>query len=257
MIDLAAKLTLVVGLHVAIAVVWKYRTNAAWISLLFALVAFSIHYVVRIPLYRVVTQFLDPLSWDFVPLSIFWTPLIIWWVIFGIAREGVRWFTFRHVTTGIESWRDGVLFGIGYSSLSMLSTLGQYVPVHDVYDPLVPELSFIETINAINDNFLWLTMPFFLWKWLVIMMIFNVGTSVAVLFSVRRQNVWLLLAAVGLHILLTAAPWVSIQFPSVQLGPGAFLSRWSFMIFREIIALIAVLPALWLIFGPRKALDGP
>lgn len=256
MIILIAKLSLIIGLNIAVAIVWQKRTQAAWIGLLFALIAFSIHFLARIPLDRLLPLLFDPLVGRLVFWHGIWPSWIIQFLLFGLLREGVRWLTFRHVATSVQSWRDGVMFGIGYSSLATLLLLGEHIPTHLTSSDLPPPplISLIATAGIVNDSLTWANTLLLTWQWGVVLMIFNVGTSLAVLTSVQRRQVWLLLTAVMLYVIYGAAPkMVLLHYADVQVG--GLDPLWSLVFLFNLAYFIAVLPALWLIFRLRKPLD--
>lgn len=267
MTALIAKLTLIIGLHLAITVIWQKRTGAAWSVLIFALVAFVVHYLARIPLREQIAPLLGlqagPAHWG-VPAEVWGLPVMVWgiptfliprYLFFGLFREAVRWLTFRYVATSVQSWRDGVLFGIGYTCFAMLLRLWTLLSEQTVEPGLVPP-SLIARIMILKDDFLWEQALSLTWQYGVSNMIFNVGTSLAVLFSVRRRQVWPLLIAALLHVLIPVAVWLSvIHVPSPQLEWPWRL--WFFIAWRESAAFIAVLPALLLTFLLRRPLDRP
>lgn len=253
MIILIAKILLILVPHIAIAIVWQKRTHAAWSGLLFALVAFSIHFLVRIPLDRLLPLLFEPIVGRLVFWQGLWPSWIIQWLLFGLLREGVRWLTFRHVATSVQSWRDGVMFGIGYSSFATLILLGEHIPTH-IPNSTPPPPTLIGAAMMVNDSFKWTNTLQVAWQWGVILMTFNVATSLAVLFSVQRRQVWLLLTAVMLFVIYAAAPRVVLlYYADVQVG--GLDPQGSLMLLFNLANVIAVLPPLWLIFRLRKPLD--
>ena len=251
MITLIAKLFMVVGLHIAITIVWQKRTGAAWRALLFALVAFFIHFFARIPLAQQVAPYFDQLDGRMV-LGVY-TPLIPQWLLFGLFREGIRWATFRFLATSVQSWRDGVMFGIGYSSIAFLLMLWGLLAPQTIDPGLVPA-SPIRRDLLLDDLFVWEHAIFLAWHLVILVMILNVGTSLAVLYSVRRRQVWPLLVAVVIYALPNAAPWVAINnIPDAVMEQ--FMGRWSIIFWREFLLGVAALPAIGMLFLLRKPLD--
>lgn len=251
MIVLVAKFLLIIGIHIAIIVVWKMRTGAAWSALLFALIAFIIHYFGRIPLTQLVMPHIDLSDIDLIlkiPASLF--PQ---WFSYGLFREAVRWLTFRYLATGLQFWRDGVMFGIGYTTIAMLLMLWGLLSEQTIEPGLTPP-SLFRRAMILKDSFLWVTAIILAWQWSIPTMIVNVGTSLAVLFSVRQRQAWPLLAAVLIYVLQHAAPWFAVLYyiPDVQIGGLERILISTF--WREFIIFIATLPALCLIFLLRKPL---
>ena len=253
MITLIAKLSLVVGIHIAIIVVWQRRTGAAWRTLLFALVPLAIIYLVRLPLNDRVPQYFWSIEME--PLMVWgiMTFLIPVWFIYGAISHGARWLSLRYVAKSVQSWRDGVMFGIGYSSSAFLLMLWGLLAPQTIDPGPVPASPILRDF-LLDDFFVWEHAILLVWHWAILVMILNVGTSLAVLYSVRRRQVWTLLAAVMVYAMYGAAPWVAIgNIPHVI--TDQVFGLWSFTYWRELVRLIAVLPALCMIFFLRKPLD--
>lgn len=250
MIDLAAKLLLIVVPPLAIAAVWQKRVGAAWTTLLFALVAFAVHYFARIPLTKYVSPYFDQMFGPMV-LGVF-VSLYPKWFIFGLFRACVWWLTFRFVATNVRDWRDGVMFGIGYTIFAMLLTLWTLLSQQTTDLGLAPP-SIIQKAMILKDSFLWIRAAILAWQYGVIIMIFNVGTSLAVLYGVRRRQVWALLIAILLFILINASPWFAI-WTSAYVKIGDLREGWVLIYWREFVNLVATLPAICLTLFLRKSL---
>ena len=258
MITFIAQLSLIIAVPAAVAVVWQRRTGAAWRTLLFALLAFAVYNIARRPVGDQVTPYFNLLAdkevWG-IPSVVLGIPTLFipQYFFFGLFREGVRWLTFRYAAKSVQCWRDGVLFGIGYTLLATVLMIWRLFSDQTGVPELDPPF-FVARAMMLKDDFNWTRAIFHAWQYGVVTMIFNVGTSLAVLYSVRRRQVWLLPAAALLHILTRAAFFVALHHvPPVQL-----LSPWRVYFptfWGEFVAFIAVLPALWLIFYLRKPLD--
>jgi len=267
MIILIAKLSLMIGLPAAAAIVWQKRTHAHWYNLLSGFGAFAVYYLVRIPLDLVLPPFLElvpldgglppPLPNPMVIHIVYWWGIGTYWVlqvtILGIFRESTRWLMFRYVATNVRSWRDGVMFGIGYSCIATVLLAGELASDLAVHQNLLT-YSLVEIITTLNNEIGWGVALRLAWRWALLLMVFNVGTSLVVLFSVQRRDIRFLLLAVMLYVVFAATPFaVFFRFPYLQLGwmePPLALGGAT-----ELTRLLVTLPPLWLIFRLRKIMD--
>ena len=89
MLELVAKLLVVICLPVTAAIVWKIRTRATWVCLVFAFGAIIIYEFALIPLVPVV----EPLAVRSVgnPFVKVWPYVVSLGIIYGFLREGIRW----------------------------------------------------------------------------------------------------------------------------------------------------------------------
>ena len=264
MITFVAQLSSIVALPVVAVIVWQRRTGAAWKTLLFVLFAFAVYNTARIPIREQVTPYLYYLAgqelWGIIPFIFSGVPtyltfqppmyLVLQPLFYGLLRESVRWLTFRYVAKSVQFWQEGVLFGIGYSCLAAVLLI--WVSPYGVPEGDPP--SFVARAMMLKDDYNWIRAVLEAWRYGVTDVIFNAGTSLAVLYSVRRRKVWFLLAAALLHILPPVAHFVSISHvPPVKLllpWRSYFITLWF-----EFMGIVAVLPALWLIFHLRKPLS--
>ena len=196
MIYFFAILSLIFVLPVAATVVWQRRSRASWTILLFASAAFAVNSALRLPLDRWLPQAMPFLDAD--PSGSHWPAAFLVMLTYGLIREGVRWLTFRYAAANVRAWQEGVMFGLGYACLAVLaentplfSELG--AAANQVPDPAaeaMPDVPFSVWFMP--------TVLFTLYVG-VVQTIFNVGTALAVMFSVRRRDPWLFLAAVLLY----------------------------------------------------------
>ena len=265
MIFLIAKLLLLFGLPIAIAIFWQRRVQAHWNILLFAFGAFAVNYLVQkflgpvFPLLvdRVMPPIAPPYRMDFYP------PWIAVYFISGLFREGTRWLLLRYVATSVRSWQDGIMFGIAYGSIAMLILIGidVFKSLQDVglFTPLLERLvagrskpSLDEIVVALNQNYFWWKTLFVTWSWGVSLMIFNVGTCLAVVFSVKRRAVLPFLAAVVLYVGYSNSRSVMIHSDFIDLPLGWLPPPLSTILFVELGIFIFALPCLLLILLLRK-----
>lgn len=252
MIVLIAKLSLVIGLLIVTAIVWQKTNRATWSSFLFGLLAYGIHFLVRLPLEQLFPRLFDPLEGALFFWHGLWPSWIIQFFLFGLFREGVRWLTFRHIATSVQSWRDGVIFGIGYSTLATLMNLSENIASLFEDSPSAP-IPFIERATVINDVFSWENTIAWICIQGITLMVFNAGTCLAVLFSVQRRQVWPLLTAVVFYVIRSSTTLVVfLYFDDVQVG--GLDPQMSLTTLIVLAHVIAVLPPLWLIFRLRKPL---
>lgn len=259
MITFVAQLSSIIALPVVAAIVWQRRTGAAWKTLLFVLFAFAVYNIAKIPIREQVTPFFNLLAgqeiWGIIPPAFSGVPmyLIPQHLFYGLFRESVRWLTFRYVAKSVQFWQDGVLFGIGYTCLAaVLMIWGLFTAQTGV--PELDRPSYVARAMMLKDDYHWVRAMVEAWRYGVVAAIFNAGTSLAVLYSVQRRQVWFLLVAALLHVLSPIAHYVSLyHVPPVQL---MFPWRTYFFAFWiEFVAVLAVLPALWLIIYLRKPLS--
>lgn len=204
------------------AIVWRTRTHTNWSSLFWGFGVFAAHNLIREllgqPFTQLWTSALNDLGVILPFTSTFWLHVMLNSLPHAILREGIRWLMFRYVATHIQSWKQGVMFALGYSILAALFQIGDYVTSFDA-DLLRFRYSLIETLTILRGRPApWWQILLFLWHTGVLSTVFNVGTSLAVLLSVRRRAVWLLLAAILWTIVFsTASPILMMYFPRMQL----------------------------------------
>lgn len=250
MMVLAAKLLLIVAPPLVIAAAWQKRTGAAWTAILFALVAFTVHYFARIPLTNYVSPYFDQMFTPMV-LGVF-VSLYPKWFILGLFRACVWWLMIRYVAKNMRAWRNGVMFGVSYTICTMLLTLWTILSQQTTSLGLVPS-SIIQRVMILEDDFHWIRAMSLAWQFGVIIMILNVGTSLAVLSGVRRRQARLLLVAALLYVLINASPWFALwTSPHIRIGDMA--SGWVLIYWREVVYLMTSLPAICLILFLRKSL---
>ncbi len=250
-----AILSLMIVLPAAAVIVWQRHSRALWGSLFFGFGAFAVNGLVRIPLGQVLThplfgELLAPFPYIFVNYPTSW---IIWAFIIGLFREGIRWLILFFPATSVRTWKEGVLFGLGYSCLVALQHFGEYVSISWEEIELF-QYSFVEAMALLNQGISWFEALYFTLDRGVVETAFNVGTCLLVMFSVRRLNVWLFLAAVLWHGLYSELPrvlffnsvgWEVFGIPSYHMGFSVpLLSK----------TLIALLPLL-LFFDLRRGED--
>lgn len=263
-IDLIVKLSLLIGLPVAVAIVWKKRSHAHWNSLFFGCGAFAIYYLVQIPLDRVASQLINILA-D-IPILVRGVggslPFILQAFVWGTFREVIRWLIFRYAATGVRLWRDGVMFGIGYGSIAMLyQAVSQMLngfgdeSTYPAIDIDFFQDSLIEIMTALNSMFelSWFQVLYWTWRLGVVSMIFHIAMSLIVLFIVQRQDMRLLLLSIVLYFAYLTAPAVMISY--ARFADLRLFKIWqaqNVIINIELARFFAVLPFLWLIFRLRR-----
>lgn len=222
---IVGQLALIISLPAAAAVVWQRRNRASWKISLFAVAAFAVNYaVVRIPLWRELHEAL------ILPLSPYlgimnMNGFLGFWVlegfVYGLLRIGILWLMFRYAATNIRSWRLAVLFGLCYSSIAVLFRVGEYAyDLVERYDLF--QYSLQVALSIFGDNFpplRWWEVLLLAGRWAVVLTAFNVGTSLAVLFSVQRRSVLLLLVAVLWYVVYVTSPSFTFHnFHGLEVG---------------------------------------
>ena len=129
---LAAKLLLTLAFPVVVTIVWQSLTRSSWKVLPFALGAYILVHIVIIPVGQLLPYLLrfsysNP-EWGNFP---YWTASL---AIKGLFTEGIQWLILLFVATEVKlfkqgeelSWQEGVLFGLGYGSVGMLTSAGNH-----------------------------------------------------------------------------------------------------------------------------------
>ena len=257
---LLLKFSILFGLPIATAIVWRKRTQAQVRTLLFAFILFAISFVADLLFDRPVSRLLEeheamfPVIVFFLRLGdVLYAPWIISSVIFGLIREGSRWLIFRYATTKIVSWHDGVLFGIAYSFFALTIMVGE----HFYY--LTPDLSqypFFEKITHLNWFFSWWSVFYFSWQLVFNLLVLNVCTSLAVIASVRKRKILYLALAILVYVVYANAPTIVSQvFLNMQVDTFYIDSPWLRFAVDELWRLPLALLTLVLIFRLRKTMS--
>ena len=253
-----AILSLMIVLPAAAAIVWQRHSRALWGSLFFGFGAFAVNGLVQIPLGQVLThplfgKLLAPFPEIFMNVPTGW---IIWTLIIGLFREGIRWLILFFLATSVRTWKEGVLFGLGYSCLVALQHLGENVSKSWEEIELF-QYSFVETMALLNREIFWWQALNGALAWGVVGTIFNVGTCLLVMFSVRRLNVWLFLAAVLWHGLYYELPIV-LFFSSAGwdvFGTTSYSRNLSAFLLSQLSQTLVTLLPLLLFFDLRRGED--
>ena len=256
-----AKLLPVTVLPIATITIWQRRTNAHWGSLPLCLVAFGVNYVAQEFLSEPVSQF--SFHEAFVPILVFlayptngliFFPLLLDAFIFGMIREGGRWLLFRPLTTKVRLWQDGVLFGIGYSCLLLISKLEWY------YGNISPE-HWNQIKGSLTEIVYWLDgllHPIAVWYfpalWILTYLFFNIVTSVLVLASVQQRKIRYLLIAIAVYTLYSYAP-APMSDALSHLDLDWLDPHYRSEIIQELTRFVVPLPFLWLVFRLRKTMS--
>lgn len=254
---LALKLSLLIALPIAAVVIWQRRTRAHWSILLFGLAAFGFDYLLQSHLDLSTSRITETLalypSLSFLLVSSWqgiYPPWILKTLILGLPRESIRWLLFRYAATKMRLWRDGVMFGITYSTTALLKIhqdhLSRQVTELDLY-----QNAFVEAMAALNEVYRWGHVLLHLWNWAVVLTLFNVCTSLLVLVSVQRRKIRYLLAAMGVYIVYANIPRVILQL-TVGLQSAWLEPSWTTVVSLELARLPLTLLTVWLIFRMRK-----
>ncbi|MCZ0940900.1 MAG: hypothetical protein OXJ55_19825 [Caldilineaceae bacterium] len=249
-----AILSLAVVIPVAAAIIWQRVSRALWGSLFFGFGAYAVIGLLRIPLDQALStpSIMELFSFPWPPGLVMKFPIgfILYALIYALFREGIRWLILFFPATSVRTWKEGVMFGLGYSWLAALQNLGKYVSEFSRETEL-NLASFVEAVEIVSGLGPELTLLFAL-DWSVAETVFNVGTCLVVMFSVRRRNVWLLLAAVLWNVSYSElSRIVAFSIPGLERGHSYFESL--LIIFSPSLTkfLVALLPFL-LFFGLRR-----
>ena len=220
------KLALMFALPLAAAIVWQRKSRAQWGSLFLGFSAYAVIGLVGTQLttekilaitssfFAITSSFREFLA--FPPAPVIWLSIPTFWIIpafiWGLVRGGILWLILFFIAKNVvRTWKEGVMFGLGYSCLVAVEKFGEH------YSRFSKEIeasrySFVEAAvelsNVIGSGWFWT----FYVTWLnVLTTAFNVGTVLVILFSVQRRNVWLLLAAVLWYAAFTVSPTITFH----------------------------------------------
>ncbi len=256
---LLLKFSILFGLPIATAIVWRKRTQAQVRTLLFAFILFAISFVADLLFDRPVSRLLQheamfPVTIFFLLLGdLLYAPWIIHSVIFGLIREGSRWLIFRYAPTKIVSWHDGVLFGLAYSFFALTIMVGEYFYYGT---PDLSQYPFFEKITHLNWFFSWWSVFYFSWQLVFNLLVLNVCTSLAVIASVRKRKILYLPLAILVYVVYAYAPtMVSQVLDDMQVYPFYIDSPWLRFAVEELWRLPLALLTLVLIFRLRKTMS--
>ncbi|MDE0312873.1 MAG: YhfC family glutamic-type intramembrane protease [Caldilineaceae bacterium] len=239
-----AILSLIVALPVVASILCQRHSRAQWGSLFFGFGAFAVNGLVRIPL--TMEQVLaTPLFREllaFFPDILMRVPTawIMYAFMLALVREGIRWLILFFVATNVRTWKEGVMFGLGYSCLVAVQHLGTFVSYYSEATELF-QSSIVETIKFVNNTIPWLEALQLALNWGVLETVFNVGTSLVVMFSVRRRDVWLLLAAVLWYVVFSELPRAMFfYFAGLEVGgiPSYYVSRTIILLTTTFVVLL-------------------
>ena len=260
MLFLLLKLSILFGLPIATAIVWRKRTQAQVRTLLFAFVSIAISFVAHLLFDRSVSQLLGHEgnvpghSPSFYFFGMCFTPLwIIHSVIFGLIREGSRWLIFRFAPTKIVSWNDGVLFGIAYSIFALLIMVGEHFYYHT---PDLSQYPFFEKMTHVNRFFSWWSTFYFSWQLVFNLLVLNVCTSLAVIASVRKRKMLYLPLAILVYVVYANTPNIVSQvWLNMQADSSYMESLWLRFAVEDLWRLPLAFLTLMLIFRLRKTMS--
>lgn len=246
MFELIVKLLAIICLPVATVIVWRIRTRSTWYCLAIAFGAITINYVARLPLKPVYSFY--AIHWVGRPLVEALPWLISAGIIYGLLREGIRWLLMRFAVRTAWSWDEGVFFGICYSILAISLVLGNEIytdiTIRGLWHPS-------QIIPYLNDYFWSRKVLVQAWEWSLPLIALNVGTSLAVLLSVRRRQVWPFLIATLFYLLYMAPSYLA--WPLKPVLEWAGVARWNSVdLAYFLLSFLAALPPLWFTLHLRR-----
>ncbi|MDE0198219.1 MAG: hypothetical protein OXK78_08500 [Caldilineaceae bacterium] len=223
---LAAKLLLTLAFPVVVTIVWQSLTRSSWKVLPFALGAYILVHIVIIPVGQLLPYLLrfsySSPDWGNFP---YWIASL---AIKGLFTEGIQWLILLFVATEVKlfkqgeelSWQEGVLFGLGYGSVGMLTSAGNHFfflawdagvlsstgpnmpAVFSLFQPSLGEAA----VRPMNELLPWWAILNVTLGFGVTSLIFNTGSSLALFFSIQRKSVTFFLVAVAYYTLYSLTP---------------------------------------------------
>lgn len=249
MMNLSVKILFLLSLPVSLVFIWRTRTHASWLSLAFGFGAYAVYHLARKPWGQLVPFLLNHIE-VYLPKAV-WPYWILIYLLSGLLHVGTRWLILRYLATNVRSWREGVMFGIGFGSIAMLVLVGQQI-VGLEPDSNLFRTSLVERMTTLRYLFRWWRTLIMAWHWGVSSMVLHVCTSLFVLFSVQRRDARLLLAALMLYVAFFCVPLIVLERFAFELQVGT-LSWRELRQTRDLLAHIPLgLLMLWLIFRLRK-----
>lgn len=288
MLTLVAKLLAATSLPVLATVLWKIRSRAAWACAVAALAAIVIYSLVRIPLWEYVihTPLILPDGYQFPPRITVQSVAIAF--IYGTVRESIQWLIMRFRAAKLITWQDGVLFGFTYAAAAVVPKLigyfetpliraavglGTTPPVGNQtrFEMIASlrELPLEMVIDQIEHELPWDAVFLLFFQWSVVSIVLNVGTSLAVLYSVRERKAWPFGAAILCYMTVTIASSSGLQMSTFHAVKelvesseilvyifSSMSARASEILLLSVVqlpTLLAILPSLALALYMRKA----
>ena len=223
---LAAKLLLPLAFPVVVTIVWRSLTRSSWKVLPFALGAYILVHIVIIPVRELLPHLLrftySNADWGYFP---YWTASL---AFKGLFTEGIQWLILLFVATEVKlfkqgeelSWQEGVLFGLGYGSVGMLTDAGDHFfslawdagvlsstgpnmpAVFSLFQPSLGEAA----VRPMNDLLPWWAVRNLTLGFGVTSFIFHSGSSLALFFSIQRKSVTFFLVAVAYYTVYSLTP---------------------------------------------------
>ena len=208
-----------VSLPVLAAIFWKRRTRIPWTGAYAALAAATIFALLKIP----ISEYIRPLPFlslkdpnDLQQLAIHSTTISL---IYGTTRESVRWLIMRHPAARMTTWQAGILFALVYTTAAAAFNLlrifkwwtmiaayesGIFTaegPVPTAYQVLLSlkDVPLDRLATAIDNAFPLLAILSYSLRWSIVPTALNVGTSLAVLYSVSQRKAWPFFAAIACY----------------------------------------------------------
>lgn len=222
MLILIAKFLAIFSLPVLAAILWKIRSRAAWACAIAALAAIAIYSFVRIPLGDFVLNTSLFFPDGFPNPSQITVHSVAVAFVFGTVRESIQWLIMRLKVTKLRAWQDGVLFGFTYAAAAVVLDLIAFsqrqlmrtavglgttpsVGNQTRFEAIVSlrELPLEMVIDDISRALPWGAVFYLFFERSLVPIVLNVGTSLAILYSVRQRKAWPFGAAILCYMIVT------------------------------------------------------
>ena len=247
---LAEKLLVVIALPVIVAIVWKWRTQAAWACLPLAFGAAIVYFLVRLPLDPVVLPLYLYYAGDFGNFGKNWPYVLLHGAGYGLLREGIRWLMMRFAVKPAWSWKEGVFFGLCYSVMAVPISFSREIQREMI---IRGSENLLQALPFLNEVLPWDRVLRGAWDLSLPSIAFNVGTSLAVLLSVQRRQIWPFFVAVLFYTISATAPSLTWSLSSVLEFTG-YSAGQTWPIAFYLLRFVAVLPPLWFALHLRKTM---
>ena len=141
-------------------------------------------------------------------------------LVYGVPREGVRWLVLRYPARSLKTWQEGVFFGLIYTTATSAIQLYELVEYELLTAanilgtmPFGATTSKLQTIQSLselppakifkflNESLQWIEVVPHIMRWNIGAMGLNIGTAVAILYSVRARKAWPFFAALACYVI--------------------------------------------------------
>ena len=233
MLILLAKLLIPIFPPLAATIAWKKYKPTTWTPALAALVAITLYALAKIPLQTYVMHNSNLFPAEFGLAPTFGPRFVSISLIYGTARTIIHSLVISYPLAGMSSWQNGILFALSYTTFAAVMNTWRELTRKLIFtaarldlipDPTVPQIEMIATLRQVplstvtarmNEHLPAITLLFQSLDWNINAFILNLGTTLAIVYAVRRKKIWPIPAAVfcyAVMILPQMLWWPTLAF---------------------------------------------